>query len=158
MDKKNLLLILCTIFMCFLIGCGKKDVTKESYGTFTYNQESESKEIIEIQKDSLKLSVNLEDVQNAKAGLELGKKKQEMEQENQTMTEEESNAYLKECKEKIDLSGFDNTSVAYTTEYDEDSQQVYITTEEKNGESISLYYDLKYKTLTFYSKEFSKEE
>lgn len=136
----------------------EKNITKECYGTFSYVQEDGSKETIHIEEKSLKLSINLEDIQNAKAGLELGKKKKEMEQENQTMTEEEASDYLEECKEKIDLSSFDNANVAYTTEYDEDTQQIYITTEEKNNQSISLNYDLKYQILTLYSKEFSKEE
>ena len=142
---------------CLSIGCGKKDVTTECYGTFTYQVEG-NQESIEIDKDALKLSVNLEYVLNAKAGLELGKKKKELEQENKTMTEKEANDYLEDCKQNIDLSGFDDANVAYTSEYDEDSQQIYLTTEEKNGQYISLNYDLKYQTLTFYSKEFSKGE
>lgn len=156
--KNPIFVVLCVMLICLMVGCGKKDVTKECYGTFTYNKEDGSKETIQIEENSLKLSVDLEDTQNAKAGLELGKKKKEMEQENQTMTEDEASDYLKECKEKIDLSGFNNTNVTYTTEYDEDTQQIYITTEEKNNQIISLNYDLKYQTLTLYSKEFSKGE
>lgn len=158
MKKKNyLFIILCITLVCLTIGCGKKDVTKESYGTFTYQAEG-NQESIQIDKDTLKLSVDLEYLRNAKAGLELGKKKKELEQENKTMTEKETSDYLEECRKNIDLSGFDNVDVAYTSEYDEDSQQVYLTTEEKNGQCISLNYDLKYQTLTFYSKEFSKGE
>lgn len=155
--KKYLFLVLCMILVCLTIGCGKKNITKESYGTFTYQAEG-NQESIQIDKDTLKLSVDLEYLQNAKAGLELGKKKKELEQENKTMTEKETSDYLEECRKNIDLSGFDNADVAYTSEYDEDSQQIYLTTEEKNGQSISLNYDLKYQTLTFYSKEFSKGE
>ena len=90
-------------FICLTIGCEKKDVTKESYGTFTYQAEG-NQESIQIDKDTLKLSVDLEYLQNAKAGLELGKKKKELERENKTMTEKETSDYLEECRKNIDLS------------------------------------------------------
>lgn len=154
--KKILLCIMCAVLS--MVGCSaSKNVVNQAYAAYEYqNEDGEIAEICINQNEVSFHNIDVSVIRQKKAAILQLKEGTKQEAEGKTLSDKEKTELLEECMKKVNVDELKECSLKYTSEYVEETQEVYFDMKLEN-ESITLIYDLKHETLNFYDMEFSKK-